>query len=129
MDADTGDRGGATGVEMALLWVAMLALISAVVQVALLFYAGQLALTAAEDGLRSGRYLERRSAEQARADAQAFLQRAAGRALSAPVVSAELDPEAGVLRVRVAGRALSMLPGVPLPVEKVAVGPVERITP
>ena len=53
--ADGRERGGATGVEMALLWAAMLAFILAVAQVALVFYAGQLALTAAQDGLHTGR--------------------------------------------------------------------------
>ncbi|MGD9989054.1 TadE family protein, partial [Pseudonocardia sp.] len=48
--ADDGERGGATGVEMALLWVLLIGLILAVVQVALIFYAGQLALTGAQDG-------------------------------------------------------------------------------
>ena len=50
-----GERGGAVNVQMALLWSAMLGLVLTVVQVSLVFYASQLALTAAEDGVRSGR--------------------------------------------------------------------------
>ena len=75
---DTGERGGATSVQMAILWIAMITFILAVVQTALLYLAGQLALTAAEDGLRSGRYYGVGSAEQARRSAQDFLARTAG---------------------------------------------------
>lgn len=84
------DRGGATGVEMALVWAAMLAFILAVAQVALVFYAGQLALTAAQDGLHTGRTYPTVSPQQARADAEAFLRRTAGATLAAPAVAAEL---------------------------------------
>jgi hypothetical protein len=114
---------------MALLWGAMLLMVAAAVQVALLFYAGQVALTAAEDGLRSGRYAENPSAERARQDAEAFLRRAAGSALASPTVLAELDPATGLLRVQVTGEVISLVPGVQLRVAKEAAGPVERITP
>ena len=50
----TGERGGGVGVEMALIWIAMLGLVAAATQVALVFYAGQLALTAAQDGVHAG---------------------------------------------------------------------------
>ena len=49
-----GERGGGVGVEMALIWIAMLSLVAAATQVALVFYAGQLALTAAQDGVHAG---------------------------------------------------------------------------
>src|SRR3954454_20186044 len=49
-----GERGGGVGVEMALLWITMLGLVAAATQVALVFYAGQLALTAAQDGVHAG---------------------------------------------------------------------------
>lgn len=126
---DATERGGATSVQMALLWIAMLTLIMAVVQVALVFYAEQLALTAAQDGLRTGRYFDAVSAEQARHDAEAFLERAAGSTLAATTVSADLDDAAGTLRVTVTGDALSVVPGLRLQVSKEAVGAVERITP
>jgi hypothetical protein len=114
---------------MALLWGAMLLMVAAAVQVALLFYADQVALTAAEDGLRSGRYMENPSAERARQDTEAFLRRAAGSALASPTVLAELDPATGLLRVQVTGEVISLVPGVQLRVAKEATGPVERITP
>ena len=128
------DRGGATSVELALLWSAMLLLILAVVQVALLSYAGQLALTAAQDGVRSGRIyqVEPNQAtvvDAARRDAQGFLARASGTVLTDVVVDAETNGGAGLLRVRVTGTALSLIPGVPLRVDREAVAPLERVTP
>lgn len=130
MTASTGgERGGATSVEMALLWGAMLALILAVVQVALLFLAGQLALTAAEDGLREGRYFRVGSAEQARRGAEDFLARAAGTTLRSTRVDAAISPDGGTLRVRVSGSVLAVVPGVELRVSRDAVGAIEQVTP
>ncbi|GAA3229321.1 hypothetical protein GCM10017691_21300 [Pseudonocardia petroleophila] len=127
---DDGERGGATGVEMALLWIVLIMLILAVVQVALIFYAGQLALTGAQDGLRSGRaYLSESTTAAARRDAEAFLARAGGTVLTDVVVSASLDDSGGILRVRVTGSALSLVPGVPVAINREAVGGVERATP
>lgn len=133
----TDERGGAVGVEMALLWGAMLALVLAVVQVALVFYAGQLALTAAQDGVRTGRTdtgaasgtAVAGTVEDARRDAEAFLDRAAGTALTAVTVTAAVDPAAGTVQVTVTGEVLSVLPGVTLTVSRQAVGGLERITP
>jgi Flp pilus assembly protein TadG len=123
------ERGGAAGVEMALLWITLLTLILAVVQVALVFYAGQLALTAAEDGLRSGRYYGVPSAEAARRDAEDFLARTAGTALLDRTVTVDVDDTTGTLRVAVAGTALSVLPGIELRVSREAVGGIEQVTP
>jgi Flp pilus assembly protein TadG len=128
------ERGGATSVEMALLWSAMLLVILGVVQVALLSYAGQLALTAAQDGVGSGRSyrVEPNRAtvvDAARRDARAFLAHASGTVLTDVVVDAEVDDGAGLLRVRVTGTALSLVPGVPLRVDREAVAPMERVTP
>ena len=121
-----GERGGAVGVEMALIWVAMLGLVTAAVQVTLVFYAGQLALTAAQDGVHAG---VTQNAAAGRAAAQHFLDNAAGTAFTPTAVSASLDPAGGVLQVRVTGTVLSVVPGVRLTVDKSAVGAVERATP
>ncbi|MBW0113813.1 TadE family protein [Pseudonocardia abyssalis] len=123
------ERGGSTGVEMALLWVTMLLIILAVVQVALLFYAGQLALTAAQDAVRTGRlYDADPTLNAARDQATSFLDRAAGTALQKVVVTADVVT-AGTVRVRVEGEALSLIPGVPLSVVREAVGGFERPAP
>ena len=126
-----GERGGAVGVEMALIWIAMLGLVAAATQVALVFYAGQLALTAAQDGVHAG--ATQTGAAQdgaaARAAAQSFLDRTSGTAFTSTGVTASLEQGGGVLRVQVRGQALSLIPGVALTVDKSAVGAVERVTP
>jgi Flp pilus assembly protein TadG len=123
------ERGGATSVEMALLWLAMLAFILAVTQVALVFYAGQLALTAAQDGLHTGRAYPTVSAQQARADAEAFLRRTASGTLANPTVAAELTDNATTLTVTVTGDVPSLVPGLRYRTRKQAVGRIEQLTP
>ena len=107
-----GERGGATSVQMALLWPAMLALVLATVQVALLYLAGQLALTAAQDGLRAGRYHPAASIDRARQVSEDFLARTAGTTLQAPTVTAALSGDGAVLQVDVTGTAATVLPGI-----------------
>lgn len=115
---------------MALLWSALLAFLLAVVQVALLSYAGQVAHSAAQDGLRAGRgYGAGDIAAGAQLDTEDFLARAGGSLLTATEVSVNVDAAAGLLRVRVAGTALSVVPGIALTVEREAVGGLERVTP
>ena len=121
------ERDGATSVEMALLWTVMTAMIVAVVQVALLFYAGQLALTAAEDGLRAGRYFGVGDPSgTATRSASAFLDRTAGTSLQDVAVTADVD-ESQMLHVTVTGSALSFVPGVSLTVRREAAGALERV--
>ncbi len=131
MTTTTGsrERGGATSVQMALLWIAMLAFILAVVQTALMYLAGQLALTAAEDGLRSGRYYGVGSAEQARRGAEDFIARAAGTTLGSPTVEAAISDDGATLQVTVSGTVLAVLPGVDLRISKQATGAIEQVTP
>jgi Flp pilus assembly protein TadG len=125
----TDERGGATSVEMALLWVGMLALVLAVVQVSLVFYGGQLALTAAEDGLRSGRTYPVSSTAAAQNGAESFLRRAAGTTFSARSVQAEVLDGGTTMRVTVAGEALSLVPGVPIRITRSAAGAIEQVRP
>ena len=115
--------------QMALLWIAMITFVLAVVQTALLYLAGQLALTAAEDGLRSGRYYGVGSAEQARRSAEDFLARAAGTTLGAPTVEAVLSDDGGTLQVSVSGTVLAVVPGLELHVAKQATGAIEQVSP
>ncbi|MHA6781712.1 TadE family protein [Pseudonocardia saturnea] len=126
---DSRERGGATSVQMALLWIAMITFILAVVQTALLYLAGQLALTAAEDGLRSGRYYGVGSADQARRSAQDFIARTAGTTLGAPTVEAVLSDDGATLQVTVSGTVLAVVPGLELHVAKQATGAIEQVTP
>lgn len=123
------ERGGATSVEMALLWAAILAFVLTIVQVALLFLAGQLALTAAQDGLRVGRYHPTASAETAQEAAEDYLARTAGSTLIAPTVTATAAADGSILQVDVSGGVLSVVPGVELHVAKHAAGAIERPAP
>jgi len=122
------ERGGATSVEMALLWGVVTLLILAVVQVALLFYGGQLALTAAEDGLRAVSSYTDGSTDAARLGAEAFLHRAGGATLAGATVTTTIDQQSGIVRVKVEGSAVSLVPGVPLHIVREAVGGLERVT-
>ena len=123
------ERGGATSVEMALVWVAILAFVLTTVQVGLVFLAGQLALTAAQDGLRAGRYDGSASTERAHQVAEDFLSRTAGTTLISPTVTTTLAPDGATLRVDVTGTVLSVVPGVELQVAKRAAGVIERPAP
>jgi hypothetical protein len=127
-DAVSTERGGATSVQLALLWVGTLALVLAGVQVAIYGYATQLALSAAEDGLRSGRYHRVESTTQAEADAAAFLTRTAGSTLTGTSVTAAFGAD-GTLQVTVSGDVLSVVPGTVLRVTRQATGAIERPTP
>jgi Flp pilus assembly protein TadG len=142
-----GDRGGAVGVEMALIWIAMLSLVAAATQVALVFYAGQLALTAAQDGVHAGATQtaaapdpatqaraalnpagQGRAHDSARDAAQGFLARASGTVFTPTAVTVSVDQGGGVLRVQVRGQALSLIPGMKLTVDKSAVAALEQVT-
>jgi len=116
-------------VQMALLWSVILLLILAVVQVALVYFAGQLALTAAQDGLRQGRYYGNGAPETARRGAEDFLARSGGNTLQKPTVSAELVDNGVTMRVAVSAEVLSLVPGVRPTVHKEASGAIERLMP
>ena len=117
---------------MALIWIAMLGLVAAATQVALVFYAGQLALTAAQDGVHAGATQtaaqdpaaqaraaldpagQGRAQDAARDAAQSFLARASGTVFTPTAVTVSVEQGGGVLRVRVRGQALSLIPGTGL---------------
>jgi len=142
------ERGGGVGVEMALIWIAMLGLVAAATQVALVFYAGQLALTAAQDGVHAGATQTAASQDpaaqaraaleptaQGRADdaardaAQGFLARASGTVFTPTAVTVSVEQGGGLLRVQVRGQALSLIPGTKLTIDKSAVAALEQVTP
>ena len=133
---------------MALIWIAMLGLVAAATQVALVFYAGQLALTAAQDGVHAGATqtataqdpaaqaraaldptAQGRTHDAARDAAQGFLTRASGTVFTPAAVTVTVEQGGGVLRVQVRGQALSLIPGMKLSVDKSAVAALEQVTP
>jgi hypothetical protein len=113
-------------VEIAVLAPVLLATVFLIVQVGLWSFARSLALGAAQEGVAVGRAYGA-SAEVGRARAEQFLAATAGDSLIGSTVTVRRS--ADVLHIEVAGRALSVLPGVPgLPVRQEAQGPIERYT-
>lgn len=104
------ERGSAS-LEIAILGPALLLLIFGVVQVALWFYARNLALAAAQEGVDAARGY-RATSDAGVTRAQSFLQRAAGDSLQGATVSASGSTPTTV-RIEVRGRSLSVLPGLP----------------
>ena len=96
------------------------------VQAAMFAHARNVATAAAQEGLRAAR-LSTGSADAGRTTATGFLAAAGDRLLTAETVTA--DRAGGVATVTVTGRALSVLPGLALPIRAAATGPVERFTP
>ncbi|WP_371648022.1 MULTISPECIES: TadE family protein [unclassified Streptomyces] len=96
----------------------------AVIQASLWFYARQIALTAAREGLTAARAYQSPPADGA-ARARGVLGRSAGDSLRGYSVVATSNGQR--VRVRVSGTALSILPGLPgLRVTQSASGPLER---
>jgi hypothetical protein len=133
---------------LALLWGAILALLLAVVQIGLFYFAGQLALTAAQTAVGAARTSTYGASDagtssrgrgggpsfagadaQARGEAQEFLDRAASSVLTDTTVVTEVDPATGTVQVTVTGEVLSLLPGVAPTVSRQAVGGFEQVTP
>lgn len=120
------DNGSIT-LEVAILGPALLALIFAVVQAGLWFYARSLALAAANEGVTAGRaYQAPAGAGVARA--QTFIADHAGDSLLDAAVS-DGGSDAATVRIRVTGRALSVLVGFDgLTITQSAEAPRERFT-
>ncbi|MFF0735952.1 TadE family protein [Streptomyces chartreusis] len=120
-----GDRGE-TSIQMAIVYPFVLLATVAVVQACLWFYARQIALTAAREGVTTARAYESSPGEGA-AQARTVLARTAGDSLAGYSVSVSSDGQR--VRVEVSGTALSMIPGMPgLQITQSASGPVERWT-
>ncbi|GGX56341.1 membrane protein [Streptomyces chartreusis] len=112
---------------MAIIFPFVLLATVAVVQASMWFYARQIALTAAREGVTAARAYESSPTEGA-AQARDVLARTAGDSLTGYSVSAGSDGQR--VQVEVAGAALSMIPGLPgLQVTQSASGPVERWVP
>ena len=123
-----GDRDvGSATLEIAIIGPVLLLLIFTIVQAALWFYARNLALAAAQEGVSAGRGYGS-SASIGVTRARSFLDRTAQDSLQATTVSST-GSTATRIRIEVRGRSLSVLPGVPgIAVTQSAQGPVERFT-
>ncbi|MFI9825201.1 TadE/TadG family type IV pilus assembly protein [Streptomyces sp. NPDC052013] len=120
------DDRGDTSIQMAIIFPFVLLATIAVIQASMWYYARQIALTAAREGVTAARAYESGPADGA-AQARNVLGRTAGDSLRGYSVAASSDGQR--VRVQVSGTALSMLPGVPgLRITQSASGPVERWT-
>ncbi|MFD4588276.1 TadE/TadG family type IV pilus assembly protein [Streptomyces sp. NPDC058434] len=121
--ADRGD----TSIQMAIVFPFVLLATLAVVQASLWFYARQIALTAAREGLSAARTYQADPGDGA-ARAREVLGRTAGDSLQGASVSTA-GSNAERVRIEVSGTALSMIPGVSgLRITQSASGAVERFT-
>lgn len=119
------DRGDAS-LQMAIVFPFILLTTIAVIQASLWYYAREIALTAAREGLTAARAYQSSPADGT-ARAQEVLGRSAGDSLRGYGVTASNDGRR--VRVRVSGTALSMIPGLPgLTITQSASGPLERWT-
>ena len=122
----TVDAGSAT-LEIAILGPALLLLIFTIVQTALWFYARNLALAAAQEGVGAGRSYGS-APDVGVTRAKSFLDRNASDSLQFISVSSTGSTPTTV-RISVTGRSLSVLPGLPgMTVTQSAEGPVERFS-
>ncbi|WP_181139879.1 TadE/TadG family type IV pilus assembly protein [Streptomyces sp. Ru71] len=119
------DRGDAS-IQMAIVYPFVLLATIAVIQASLWYYARQIALTAAREGVSAARAYQASPADGA-ARAREVLGRTAGDSLRFASVSTGSDGER--VRIQVSGTAQSMIPGVPgLSITQSASAPVERWT-
>ncbi len=117
------DRGDAS-IQMAIVYPFVLLAAIAVIQASMWYYARQIALTAAREGVTAARAYQAGPADGT-ARARQVLGRTAGDSLRSARVSASSDGER--VRVQVRGVAQSLLPGVPgLTITQSASGPAER---
>ncbi|MFH8698950.1 TadE/TadG family type IV pilus assembly protein [Streptomyces chartreusis] len=120
------DDRGDTSIQMAIIFPFVLFATVAVVQASMWFYARQIALTAAREGVSAARAYKAGPGEGA-AQARDVLARTAGDSLTGYSVAVSSDGQR--VRVEVSGSALSMIPGVSgLQITQSASGPVEQWT-
>ncbi|WP_272943853.1 TadE/TadG family type IV pilus assembly protein [Streptomyces sp. TOR3209] len=117
------DRGDAS-IQMAIVYPFVLLAAIAVIQASMWYYARQIALTAAREGVTAARAYQADPADGT-TPARQVLDRTAGDSLRSVSVSAGSDGER--VRVQVRGVAQSMIPGVAgLTITQSASGPAER---
>ncbi|WP_190040031.1 TadE family protein [Streptomyces fructofermentans] len=111
---------------MAIVFPLVLLATVAVIQASMWYYARQIALTAAREGLTAARAYQASPADGT-ARAHDVLARVAGDSLTGSSVSARSTGQR--VQIQVHGTALSMIPGVPgLHITQSASGPLERWT-
>lgn len=118
---------GSVSVEIAILFPALLLLITAIVQYGLWFHARSVALAAAQEGVIAAASYQASPGSGAER-ARAFLDAHAADTLLEPRIT-QSAPVPGQVAVEITGRAVSLVPGMPGPaVAQSAHAPIERFT-
>lgn len=119
------DRGSAT-LELVLIFPIVLTAIAGGITAALFFHARNVAQAAAQEGLREATAVNG-TGQAGEQRARQFIDNAGGNDILRNVTVTR-SVSANWATVTVQGRSLTLLPGVNLPVEQSATGPVERFT-
>lgn len=121
------DERGSVSLELVVVFPAVLLVLFVGIQVALYFHARNVALAAAQEGLRAAR-AENGTAALGGQRAEDFLRSAGGSSVLTGVNVDEVR-SATDASITVSGDALVVIPFVPMPrVSQTAAGPVERFT-
>lgn len=125
--ARRGNERGSSSLELVILFPVVLLLIFTAVQGAMYYHARNVALSAAQQGVRAAK-AENGSADQGRQAAQAFVSQAGGTDVMTGVnVTSDRGPTEAT--VTVTGRPISVIPGVlNFRVSQTAQGPIEVFT-
>lgn len=118
------DRGAGT-LELVVVFPVVLLLIFTIIQAALFYHAKNVALAAAQEGVRAATAFQA-SGSAGSTRARGFLGTAGAGALKSPRVRQERRNRQ--VTVTVSGSAPSIVPGVDLAVRQTATGPQERFT-
>lgn len=121
------DERGSFTLELAVLFPVVLLLIFLVIQGALYYHARNVALAAAQEGVRVAR-AENGTQTAGGNAARAFVEQAGGTGI---ITNLKVDPTRTATKatITVSGRAMSAIPGMPgFTITQTAEGPVERFT-
>lgn len=118
-----GAERGSAAVELVLLTPLLMVCVLVVVQFALWQHARHVLLAAAQEGARVAR-AQGATAEDGRLRAQDYIGQIGPDLVTAPTI--EVDRNLDLVTVRIRGRAVNIVPGVPLRVTATSAGPVER---
>jgi Flp pilus assembly protein TadG len=122
------DERGSISLELVVVFPAILLVLFFGVQVALYYYARNIALAAAQEGLRTAR-AENGTAAQGQLRAYEFISSANSGGGVLTGVSVNPSRTTTEASITVTGNALEVIPFLPMPkVTQTAVGPVERFT-
>lgn len=122
----TGRETGSASLELAIIMPAVLLMIFAGIQIANYFFARSLAVTAAQVGVDTAR-VDGGNINAGRNAAQRFLDENGSDSILGVSITTQVSP--AEIRIRITGRAQSIMPGLPgMRVDQEARAPIERTT-